>query len=432
MDPKKNFQSFALFSLALLWLSTCFADPAMAAEQRLWAGTAKVRITPRTPVPMSGYGSRKEPFRGIHDDIFARVVALSDGVNKAVLISAEVIGFSHSFWEECTGLISKETGIGREYILLTAVHNHGGPTLGVYKDGVNADVLAYIQELKGKLAEATRTALGKLSPATIGIGKGECRMNINRVAPDGKGGTTLGRNPYGPCDHEVGVLRIHDTAGKPIAVLVNWPCHGVVLGPRNYLITGDWPGVASNHLEEGLGEGAIALMLIGASGDINPIYGPHIDFEVNNSYAFGKDAIGEDLAKVALRATDPMETMANVRISAQQRVISLPSKIVDTTGTPAAVSPGEDMLPVRLSVMKIGTLVLTGVSGEVFNQISVKMRARSPYANTWMITHCNGSSGYLITDDAYAKGGYEVRVTRVKSGAEKAISENLLAMINEL
>ena len=91
-----------------------------------------------------------------------------------------------------------------------------------------------------------------------------------------------------------------------------------------------------------------------------------------------------------------------------------------------------DSLKVRLSVLKIGNIVLTGVSGEVFNEIGVKMRNQSPYAYTFMITHCNGSSGYLITDAAYAEGGYEVNSTRAKSGAEKAIIETLLVMINEL
>ena len=91
-----------------------------------------------------------------------------------------------------------------------------------------------------------------------------------------------------------------------------------------------------------------------------------------------------------------------------------------------------DSLKVRLSAIKIGNIVLTGVSGEVFNEISVKMRAQSPYTNTFMVTHCNGSSGYLVTDDSYAIGGYEPRSTRAKSGAEKGIIENLLDMISEL
>ena len=95
--------------------------------------------------------------------------------------------------------------------------------------------------------------------------------------------------------------------------------------------------------------------------------------------------------------------------------------------------------------MKIGNVVLTGVSGEVFNQISVKMRNQSPYTNTFMITHCNGSSGYLVTENSYPvagesgykdksrpTGGYEPGSTRAKTGAEMAIIDNLLEMINEL
>jgi hypothetical protein len=87
---------------------------------------------------------------------------------------------------------------------------------------------------------------------------------------------------------------------------------------------------------------------------------------------------------------------------------------------------------VRLSAIKVGNIIFAGVSGEVFNQIGVKIKEKSPYNYTLVITHCNGSSGYLVTDDAYAEGGYEVNSTRVKSGAEKGIIDNLLEMINEL
>jgi hypothetical protein len=215
---------------------------------------------------------------------------------------------------------------------------------------------------------------------------------------------------------------------------MNWPCHGVVLGPKNYLISGDWPGAASGYVENLVGGKFIAPVTIGASGDINPLYGPHIDFESNDAYAFGKDAIGEDLGKESLRVSKGLQTFSTAVISASQRVISLPAK-------PEETEPGKfqqpkstenDTLKVRLSVLKIGNIVLTGVSGEVFNEISVKMREQSPYTFTFMITHCNGSSGYLVTDAAYAEGGYEVNSTRAKSGAEKAIIENLLAMINDL
>ncbi len=403
-----------------------------APNDGLQAGAAKILITPQTPIPMSGYGSRKAPFKGVHDDIYARAVVFSDGIHQAAVISAEVIGFSHSFWEECTSLITKETGIKREYIFLAAVHNHNGPTLNVYHDGDSPEVAAYIKELQLKLAEVTAAAVKNLSPAAVGAGKGECLMNINRLAADGKGGIVLGRNPYRSCDHEVGVVKVSDTSGRLLSLLVDWPCHGVVLGPRNLYISGDWPGAASGYLEKTLGDDVVAPMIIGASGDINPIYGPHIDFEVTSSYAYGKDAIGEDLGKEAVRVAENIRTTGNGKISALQKVIFLPAKERKQDQLQRPESVKDDSLMIRLSAIRIGHVVLTGVSGEVFHEISLKMRAQSPYTNTFMVTHCNGSSGYLVTDETYTIGGYEANSTRAKSGAEKAIIDNLLDMISEL
>jgi len=432
---KKRKILFLIPIVFLIFLFPCARsiESLPTANNSLMAGTAKVNITPRTPIPMSGYGGRTDPFKGVHDELFARVIVLSDGKNKVVLISVDLIGISNTFWRDVTDALEKKTGIRREFVLLSAVHNHNGPGINVYEENTSQEVLAYIAELKEKIVAATNDAMNKMVPVHIGVGRGECKMNINRRAQKGKGEITLGMNPYGPCDHEVGVIRVDDKAGKPISVIMNWPCHGVVLGPKNYLITGDWPGAASAYVEKSLGENVISPVTIGASGDINPLYGPHIDFESNSSYAFGKDAIGEDLGKESLRVAKELKTFSTARINASQRVISLPSK--ETDKDPGKVLPNStenDSLRVRLSVVKIGNIILTGVSGEVFNEISVNMRKQSPYAFTFMITHCNGSSGYLVTDDAYAEGGYEVNSTKAKSGAEKAIIENLLAMINEL
>jgi neutral ceramidase len=433
-----------IFSLVLLFSSdnvAAFSEP----KGHIFAGTAKVMITPKVPIPMSGYGGRKDPFKGVHDDIFARVIVFSDGENKAILIAAEVIGFSNSFWEEFTELLTKETGIQKEYVMLSAVHNHNGPVTGVHKEEPSPDVLSYVKELEEKLVTATKEAMNNLVPVSIGAGKGECKMNINRRAPNGNGEISLGQNPYAPCDHEVGVIRIDDMSGDPLSIVMNWPCHGVVLGPKNYLITGDWPGAASRYVEEKFGTKFIAPVTIGASGDINPLYGPHIDFENNSSYAYGKDAIGEDLGSESMSVAKDIKTFSKGKITALQRVISLPGKQRDDGTTQQPASKGADSLRVRLSAVKIGNIVLTGVSGEVFNQISVQMRNQSPYLFTFMITHCNGSSGYLVTEDAYPvegvgayevkskpKGGYEINSTRAKTGAEKAIIDNLLKMIAEL
>jgi hypothetical protein len=396
------------------------------------AGTAKINITPAVPVPMSGYRSRIKPFEGIHDSIYARAIVFSDGENKAAIISAEIIGFSNSFCEETSSLIEQEVGIKQENILLTVVHNHSGPVTRVYKDDVSPEVNAYADELKQKMVELVIEADRNLQPVSLGAGKGECRMNINRRAEDGKGNIQLGRNPYGPCDHEVGVVRIDDAEGNIISLLLNWPCHAVVMGPRNYFISGDWPGATSRYIEDSLDKSVIAPILIGASGDINPIYGPHIDFVDVNSYAYALDAIGYDLGNEAIRVSRDIQTFSAGTIKAIQRSIYLPGKVEDPNRLHhQAYDPGNDV-EVRLSAIKIGNVVFAGVNGEVFNQIGVRLKNLSPYSNTFFLTHCNGSCGYLVSDEAIPKGGYEVRSTSARSGAESGIIKGLLEMINEL
>ena len=86
---------------------------------------------------------------------------------------------------------------------------------------------------------------------------------------------------------------------------------------------------------------------------------------------------------------------------------------------------------VRLTVFKIGDLVLSGVSGELVNEIGMNVKNRSPYANTIIVTHCNGSSGYIVTDKMFPEGGYEVRVTRMMPGVEKPLADKFVDMIHQ-
>jgi len=37
----------------------------------------------------------------------------------------------------------------------------------------------------------------------------------------------------------------------------------------------------------------------------------------------------------------------------------------------------------------------------------MKIKKQSHYNYTFIIIHCNGSSGYIVTDKSYKEGGYE-------------------------
>ena len=388
-------------------------------------GVSKINITPAVPILMSGYDARKTPFTGIHDSLYASAIYFSEGENSLMLITSDLIGFSGSMADEIKKGISLKTGLAPEKIMLTAVHNHGGPALRTYENKLPAASDDYIKLLKEKLISLAVSATQNPVPFRMGIGKGSCKMNINRRAEFPDGGIWLGRNPDGPCDHELDVIRFDDLNRRTLAVLIDWPCHGTASGQDNYQITADWPGAVAQYIKKQLGGDVVVGVLAGASGDINPIYGPGNDFNEI-------EAVGYLAGKEAWKIFGQVTTFPVKSVQTIFSTITLPGKKPGKDQFPQAVYDSAPDVEIRLTVFKIGELVLSGISGEVMNEIGTAVRNGSPYTNTVIVTHCNGSSGYICTDKAFPEGGYEVKVTRLMPGAEKPLVEKILSMINSL
>jgi len=408
--------------MLLIVLQMSFSQSAR--KSVLMAGAATVNITPQSPVPMSGYGNRDQPSKGVHDEIFARAFVFDDGKTKTCIIQADLIGFASGFADEINREVEKRTGIPRENCLLVAVHNHGAPVTRAYGEAVTDNLSVYLIDLKKKLVDVAVQAYTGRIPALIGTGKGTCTMNINRRARHHEGGIWLGRNPDGVCDHDVDVLRIDNLGGETIGLMVNWPCHATVGGQENSMITGDWPGAAARYVEQNYKNVPVGITA-GASGDINPIYGPHNNFGDMNAIGL---VLGEEIVKV----TRDIVPQKGGSVSVLFREIEVPGKEKS-----ASRMPGEKIVPgtpvkLRFSVVKIGTVVFAGLSGELMTSIGMKVKSLSPYRNTTIVTHCNGSSGYLCTDEAYLEGGYEPMVSATMPGVEKIIVDTFIAMLNEL
>jgi hypothetical protein len=81
--------------------------------------------------------------------------------------------------------------------------------------------------------------------------------------------------------------------------------------------------------------------------------------------------------------------------------------------------------------VKLNDVALTGVSGEVFTRIYQRLRKESPLTSTVMVTHANGSSGYIPSDDAFDTLSYENTTSRLKAAgcAEPGIVNGLVEMI---
>lgn len=429
---------------AILFLSVGFAE-----SGTLRVGAARVDITPGVDaaLPMAGYASRTDGFHGVHDHVFVRAIVLDDGTSQVALVAWESLFVPEAIWSDTSRRISSEVGIPPERLLLSAVHDHGAPTLPAANPTPQQQT--YITTVENSAVEAVRRAKSQLQPARFGVGTAIAYVNVNRREFTAGRGWWLGFNENGPSDKTVTVLRFEDLTGKPIAFWINYPVHAVVMGPDNYQITGDLAGATARFVEQhylgndrprsdagmrvrlrpeerATGDGVVAIWTSGAAGDQNPV-----------STASGEDftlvdALGKILGEAALRAVSDVKTTTEASIRGAQRVVTCPGRRVEPGPTPRAEYKFTDSDPVniRLTLLTINDLALAGVSGEVFTLIGRRLARESRFKPTVMVTHTNGSSGYIPSDEEFEPVSYEVTASRLKPGcAEGAIVNGFLELM---
>jgi neutral ceramidase len=421
MKIKSVFTFLLILGILVPWMIS--AQNTTTDKTPVKIGVSRINVTPETPTVMGGYGLRTTPFTGVHDDLYASALYFSGEKIKALLITADLLSFPSVLVDDLKKSISIKTGIPSENIMISTVHNHGGPGTRNYDTDSLHTVEAYLKILKEKLTSLSFDAMKNPVPFQMGIGKSFCNMNINRRAVFADGSTGLGRNPDKPCDHELVAVKFTDMNNKTLAVLVNWPCHGTVSGPDNYKITADWPGATARYIRNQAGDDIVVAVTAGASADINPIYGPGSNFKEIESIGFH---VGNEAWKSLSEA--PTYSVNNLQF--KNAVMILPGKKIYPDELPHSTYEKGPDTEIRLSLLKIGPLILSGISGELMTEIGMEIKKRSPYSETLIVTHCNGSSGYICTDKSFPEGGYEVSVTKLMPGAEKPLINKYMELIN--
>src|SRR5205807_6486094 len=137
-------------------------------------------ITPTAPVMLAGYASRKEPSASVHDQLFARVVALEQDDRRLVLISIDNCGFYNATSDPLRQAILSATQLKPSELFLCATHTHSAPLLGLDPQKVHTNNVQYTQRLETRLAELARQALDHLAPIKVAVGAGSSPIGANR------------------------------------------------------------------------------------------------------------------------------------------------------------------------------------------------------------------------------------------------------------
>jgi neutral ceramidase len=403
----------------LILLSAVFMQ---AAEFR--AGVAKADLNPPTGLPMAGYGVRYST--GTLDPLEARVLALSDGTRTIAFVTLDLcFPFDPPIMDEIRRAVRGSV----DEVIFHASHTHSGPT---YSEAPEA-----AKHAVPRVAAAIDAASRSMVAARIGSGWGQIYLGFNRryLLPDGSV-QMLWRNETKisttfPVDPTVGVIRIDRRDGTPLAVLVNYACHPVVLGPENLNYSADYPSEMRRYVEQEMGGGAMAFFLQGAPGDINPYYDktPLIEDAVGMMKQTGR-LLGVEAVRVAKTVTT--RAPENLRIQSKTVILGVANRWnVDKLravlrdryhieGGRATRLLRENMeMPVTTLLLNLSSpdqsLAFVGMPGEPFVEFQMQLRAKSPVRNSFLLGYTNGYFAYFPTIAAAVRGGYGADSTVVPS-----------------
>src|SRR5690348_4745732 len=307
----------SLGSAPLLVLLVLMAPASRAAELPRVArtdtmvGVARVDITPRYPVRLSGFGFRRSESEGVTQRIWVKALAIDDG-EPAVLLSVDNLGIPAAMVEEVARRLARKARLARDRLAVTATHTHTAPMLTGVAPTLFGEPIPkehqehidrYSRELTDKLEEAALAALADRKPARLSWGIGTVGFAVNR------------RTRGGPVDHDLPVLVVRDLKGKARAIYVNYACHCVTLS--NNKISGDWAGYAQELIQDDF-PGAIALVSVGCGADSNP----------NSGVTGDKSEIasrqGAEIAREVKRLVGGYLTPVTGKITAAVRRFELP------------------------------------------------------------------------------------------------------------
>ncbi len=429
-------------------------------------GFGRVDITPAPGLRLAGNAPYPRA-EGVAEPLRARVLLADDGARRGAIVCLDLMALPAAEVATLRDRLAAAGGLDPAAILVACSHTHRAPFTYAAGAADAAEAFGYLDALFPLVAGAMAEAVAGLRPAELVAGRIAApgwAFNRRPIYADGEVGT---HGPaHGPdfagmedaADEELQILLARDPAGATLGGLAAFACHPTVMEEDAPAYSADFAGALVGALEAR--HGGVFGFLLGASGDSAP-NDPASPVPRHGQGEAHRMAMGRalaDQADAALRAgrvvENPRVDSAATRLRLAQRrptpeqvalarwyLEGRPADLdeADFTrrltghrftfgGAPTAnerfvrellgmwewqrrAGTRELVEEVEVQVLILGEVAVVGLPVELFTAFGRRLKAASPVADTFVATLANGWHGYAPTPTAFARGGYEPRLT---------------------
>jgi neutral ceramidase len=458
-----------IYITLLILLASCSSKDVVKNPQ-FYAGIAESVITP--PAGTYMVEPRGKLSTGTHDDLFVKALALSDGNNKFVIASFDLLGFDELLVKTIREAVLESAGIKAEQLMLSCSHTHNSPiTLDAMhslpEEGKSERDKQWEGQMISITASTVKSAVNNLRKVSISCGKAPVQVGFNRrmnrsiyagMAP----------NPNGPVLKETDAVFIKDDESE-IAVLFSYAAHPVSVHSTSTEFTADFPGYAARYIQSKYPR-SIAVFLQGCLGNVNST--------LRGGYE-AAESDGNKLGVAVIKSAESLKTINPSPILYGQRNFYLPFMDIDSETADLVnkrleeslktmkednpdFKPGmseTDMInwgkrikyfsenkethpgfPFQAQAFAMGkSLAIIAFQDEPFVDYALYIKEHSPFEQTIVMGCTNGDKGYVPSAEAFYLGGYEPGTSVQVCGlpyltpaCDKIVKTKSMELLNEL
>lgn len=368
-------------------------------DGRLYAAAAAAVITPTAehhpcPLLLGGTGMNRLA-EGVHDDLEARLLVLTQDDERVVIASLDLVGWLANDVDQVKAALAAQD-IPADRVIVSSTHTHNGPdTIGVWgpSDGVTGRCPEYAGFLVQTLDDLVREAIARLAPVTVTAAETKLSFpesNFPNLVNDW-------RAPFVTNDRLL-VARLDGEDGQTVASLINWHTHPEAM-IHTKLISADLARWARARMEQEIG--GVAVYLSGTIGGLQTIMSVYVPARTEAGEPIMEDgapvwieedgpektvAAGHLAAEAALRALrdDGRSVDAALRIDVERLEIPFENPMMILAYGMGVLPPYDGFitddpdrcgsfgcLPIDLHHVQLGDLHLVTLPGELFPETSV-------------------------------------------------------------
>ncbi len=405
------------------------------------AGFAATIVTPAVGAMIPGLFERRQSV-GVADDLHVRAVFVDDGTTALAIVQVDAIAVPRAVVEAVRRRISRRRNLRGTACAVAATHTHsGGPVCDLFSTSADP---TYCDRLVDAIVDAIACAHDNQRKCRVGTAITHApgvAFNRRFVMKDGSQVTHPGKgNPdivraAGPADDTVTTIGFVDAETmRPLGCLVNFGCHATHMNGLRF--SADYPRWIVDTLQGVYGSEYGVVFTNAPCADVT-----QIDNLNPRPLEFGPywcERTGRAVGAAALQGLATMDVFTSCGVSVASARIhtnvrqSSPDDVKRARALVKKHGPASDNVEVcfarellalhdnrvpgrvtlEIQALRIADALLWTVPGELFQQIALDVRAQSPFPKTAGISLANGYFGYMGTREAYAAGGYEVRLAR--------------------